>query len=60
MSEQARTNLRTISLLALLATTFAIISFFPIVFAQEKYPANLYSGLRWRNIGPFRAVALTP
>ncbi|HEY6242757.1 MAG TPA: hypothetical protein VIX17_02355, partial [Pyrinomonadaceae bacterium] len=23
--------------------------------AQEKYPSNLYSGLRWRNIGPFRA-----
>ena len=55
MSEQARTNLRTISLLALLATTFAIISFFPATFAQEKYSANLYSGLRWRNIGPFRA-----
>src|SRR6476660_4900906 len=55
MSEQARTNLRTISLLALLATTFAIISFLPVTFAQEKYSANLYSGLRWRNIGPFRA-----
>jgi photosystem II stability/assembly factor-like uncharacterized protein len=22
--------------------------------AQEKYATNLYSGLRWRNIGPFR------
>ena len=55
MSEQARTNLRTISLLALLAIMFAIISFFPVTFAQEKYSTNLYSGLRWRNIGPFRA-----
>jgi photosystem II stability/assembly factor-like uncharacterized protein len=23
--------------------------------AQEKFPTNLYSALRWRNIGPFRA-----
>lgn len=22
---------------------------------EERYPADLYSGLRWRNIGPFRA-----
>jgi photosystem II stability/assembly factor-like uncharacterized protein len=29
--------------------------FYSIATAQEKYPSNLYSGLRWRNIGPFRA-----
>src|SRR5262245_27258476 len=25
------------------------------VFAQQQYNAHLYSGLRWRMIGPFRA-----
>jgi photosystem II stability/assembly factor-like uncharacterized protein len=27
----------------------------PTALAQDKYPTNLYSALRWRNIGPFRA-----
>lgn len=27
----------------------------PVTHAQQGYPANLYSGLRWRMIGPFRA-----
>src|SRR5882672_2264109 len=44
---------RLLLLLGLILLSFT--TMIPRARAQEKYPSNLYSGLRWRNIGPFRA-----
>ncbi|HEY6245931.1 MAG TPA: hypothetical protein VIX17_18410, partial [Pyrinomonadaceae bacterium] len=49
---------RSLSAVSVLVLTFSgavVTHFYSIATAQEKYPSNLYSGLRWRNIGPFRA-----
>ena len=49
---------RCLSAVSVLVLTFSgavVTHFYSIATAQEKYPSNLYSGLRWRNIGPFRA-----
>ena len=65
MSESLRvglTNLTFIALVLGVAGTLALllplsgaISAIPVATAQTKYDPSLYAGLRWRNIGPFRA-----
>src|SRR5262249_28338760 len=43
------------SLLAILGIVVALVIVgLPLVEAQRQYDASLYSGLRWRMIGPFR------
>jgi len=54
MLESSRTGLRVLCLLALI-TVATSTYFLHKTHAQDKYPTNLYSELRWRNIGPFRA-----
>jgi len=55
MYESRRITLRIVLSVGVLATTLILTSQLPLVSGQEKFPSNLYSGLRWRNIGPFRA-----
>jgi photosystem II stability/assembly factor-like uncharacterized protein len=55
MIESRRTSLRIVSVLFIAVSVILVIYFIPKASAQDKYPANSYSGLRWRNIGPFRA-----
>ena len=55
MPELCRTGLRIFGLFVLIIGAYSSSQRFPGTSAQEAYPANLYSELRWRNIGPFRA-----
>jgi len=48
-------SLCAVSVLVLTLNAVVAMHFHSTAAAQEKYPGNLYSGLRWRNIGPFRA-----
>ena len=54
MSESRRISPR-FSLFAISIALIAGSHLLWTVTAQEKYSTNLYSSLRWRNIGPFRA-----
>ncbi len=53
MPEFRQTSLRT-GLIAIISTIVGLLILTPIVIAQQ-YDTSLYSGLRWRMIGPFRA-----
>jgi len=55
MSISRGRSLCIVSVLGLTMSAVVASHFYSIATAQEKYPSNLYSGLRWRNIGPFRA-----
>src|SRR6476659_5949048 len=55
MSISRGRSLCAVSVLGLMLSAAAATHFYSTATAQEKYPANLYSGLHWRNIGPFRA-----
>jgi photosystem II stability/assembly factor-like uncharacterized protein len=44
-----------IVVISLAAFIFTLSNLVPRSRAQEKFPTNLYSALRWRSIGPFRA-----
>ena len=55
MSISRGRSLCIVSVLGLTMSAVFASHFYSIATAQEKYPSNLYSGLRWRNIGPFRA-----
>jgi photosystem II stability/assembly factor-like uncharacterized protein len=55
MSISRGRSLCGVSVLALTLSAAFVMNFYSVAIAQEKYPSNLYSGLRWRNIGPFRA-----
>src|SRR5437870_7530710 len=51
-------NLRQITMRVLVALGIVaalVAGVLPLMLAQQPYNANLYSGLRWRMIGPFRA-----
>ncbi|PWT90039.1 MAG: hypothetical protein C5B55_10310, partial [Blastocatellia bacterium] len=51
-------GLRNVCLLALFvsACSFVVVHFsLPRVHAQQKYGGDLFSGLRWRMVGPYRA-----
>ena len=48
-------SLCAVSVLVLTLNAVGAMHFHSTATAQEKYPTNLYAGLRWRNIGPFRA-----
>ena len=48
-------SLCAVSVLVLTLNAIGAMPFHSTATAQEKYPTNLYAGLRWRNIGPFRA-----
>jgi photosystem II stability/assembly factor-like uncharacterized protein len=48
MSDFRRAIVRAVSALGLVAAVL------PFVSAQQPYDANLYAGLRWRMLGPFR------
>jgi photosystem II stability/assembly factor-like uncharacterized protein len=54
MIESRRTTLRVLGFLSLAALIVTLLHTAPRTRAQEKFSLNLYSGLRWRNIGPFR------
>jgi len=54
MSISKGRSLCGVSVLALMLGAAVVMNFYSIAKAQEKYSGNLYSGLRWRNIGPFR------
>ena len=45
---------RTTCCLGLMLGLMAVCCFLPSASAQQPYPQSLYSGLRWRMIGPFR------
>jgi hypothetical protein len=40
--------------LALCGAAIAVVGFLTPASAQQQYDGSLYSGLRWRSIGPFR------
>lgn len=52
MPRGTRTGLRALALIAAVVTLMAGLE--QVVVAQQPYESGLYSGLRWRNIGPFR------
>src|SRR5262245_57989465 len=45
--------------LALCGAAIAIVGFLTPASAQQQYDSSLYSGLRWRSIGPFRGGRVT-
>jgi hypothetical protein len=56
MTESRRIVLRIRSfMLFAIIIAVAATQLIPVSSAQQTYNPNLYSGLRWRNIGPFRA-----
>ena len=54
MSITCGRSLCGVSVLVLMLSATVATYFYSSATAQERYPANLYSALRWRNIGPFR------
>ncbi|HEY6802523.1 MAG TPA: hypothetical protein VI306_02990 [Pyrinomonadaceae bacterium] len=55
MIESRRTTLRVLGFVGIAVLIITLFHATPRTRAQEKFSSNLYSGLRWRNIGPFRA-----
>src|SRR5438477_9944635 len=53
MSNLRQITMRVLVALGIVAALAAGV--LPLMLAQQPYNANLYSGLRWRMIGPFRA-----
>ncbi|HEY3138397.1 MAG TPA: hypothetical protein VGL29_20405, partial [Blastocatellia bacterium] len=53
MSDVRRATVRVLSALSVGALLVIAFVTMPIA-AQQRYDASLYSGLRWRMIGPFR------
>lgn len=56
-SQMFKSRQPTLFLLSVLVVVICAViasQFYAQAVAQEKYPTNLYSALRWRNIGPFR------
>ncbi len=54
MSDVRRVTVRVLSALGIGAVLVFALTRMPSVVAQQRYDASLYSGLRWRMIGPFR------
>jgi len=54
MSDIRRVTGRVLAALGVAALVVGGLTGVDVVIAQQQYDANLYSGLRWRMIGPFR------
>jgi photosystem II stability/assembly factor-like uncharacterized protein len=54
MSDERRATVLFLSALSVGAVLVIALARLPAVAAQQRYDASLYSGLRWRMIGPFR------
>src|SRR3989442_5962642 len=54
MSDERRATVLFLSALSVGAVLMIALARLPAVAAQQHYDASLYSGLRWRMVGPFR------
>ena len=54
MSDTRRAKARIFAALGIAALIAGWLTRTDAVIAQQQYDANLFSGLRWRMIGPFR------
>src|SRR3989442_1852417 len=54
MSDERRATVLFLSALSVGSVLVIALARLPVVAAQQRYDTSLYSGLRWRMVGPFR------